>query len=153
AVRRGTTDDDPDWGRVPSESRVPSRSSLGLKERGTGDGGGDAAAIPARSPDVEEDNEIFVPPFTGPRVAKGLAIDDIAGHVNETTPLRNQWGYRPEDGEDDAAFKDRIRVVLRDELAKAKAADLLQPAVVYGYFPASGAGTEIVLWEGHTRDH
>ena len=25
AVRRGTTEDDPDWGRVPSDSRVPSR--------------------------------------------------------------------------------------------------------------------------------
>src|SRR4029079_590309 len=29
AVRRGATEDDPSWGRVPSESRVPARASVG----------------------------------------------------------------------------------------------------------------------------
>ncbi|HEV3226940.1 MAG TPA: vitamin B12 dependent-methionine synthase activation domain-containing protein, partial [Acidimicrobiales bacterium] len=144
AVRRGTTDDDPDWGRVPSESRVPSRSSLTAATAPT--------AVPARSPDVEDDNPIFVPPFTGSRVVKGISIDDIAGFVNETALFRNQWGYRPEKGEDDAAFKDRIRPVLREELVKAKAGDLLQPAVVYGYFPASGDGTDVVIWADESRD-
>ncbi|MEY2447227.1 MAG: 5-methyltetrahydrofolate--homocysteine methyltransferase [Acidimicrobiaceae bacterium] len=144
AVRRGTTEDDPDWGRVPSESRVPARSSASAPPA--------AADVPARSPDVEEDNEIFVPPFTGSRLAKGLAIDDIAAFVNETALFRNQWGYRPEGGEDDTAFKERIRPVLRDELAKAKANDLLQPAVVYGFFPASGDGNDVVIWEDDSRD-
>ena len=34
-IRRGAEADDPDWGRVPSESRVPSRASLGLAEKGS----------------------------------------------------------------------------------------------------------------------
>jgi len=84
---------------------------------------------------------------------KGVAIDDIASYVNETALFRNQWGYRPEGGEDDDAFKARIRPVLRDELAKAKAADLLQPAVVYGYFPASGDGDDVVIWADESRDN
>jgi len=150
AVRRGTTDDDPDWGRVPSESRVPSRASLGLGDKP--DPAAAALDVPVRSPDVEDDNEIFVPPFTGSRIVKGLSLDDIAAYVNETALFRNQWGYRPEDGEDDAAFKERIRPVLRDELAKAKAGDLLQPAVVYGFFPASGDGNDLVIWEDESRD-
>src|SRR4051794_7869577 len=145
AVRRGTTDDDPDWGRVPSESRVPARSSLRSDDT--------PVDLPARSPEVEESNVIFVPPFTGSRVVKGMAIDDIAGYINEAALFRNQWQYRPEKGEDDDAFKSRIRPVLRDELAKAKAADLLQPAVVYGYFPASGDGDEIVIWDDESRDN
>jgi len=147
AVRRGAVDDDPDWGRVPSESRVPARASLGLAERD------DAAVdVPARSPEVEETNEIFVPPFTGSRIEKGIALDEIAAYLNETALFRNQWQYRPEKGEDDDAFKARIRPVFRDELAKAKKADLLQPAVVYGYFPASGDGDEIVIWDDESRD-
>ena len=144
SVRRGATDDDPDWGRVPSESRVPARSSTTVPAV--------PADVPARSPEVEETNEIFVPPFTGSRVVKGLALDEIATYVNETALFRNQWGYRPENGEDDDAFKARIRPVLRDELAKAKASDLLQPAVVYGYFPASGDGNDLVIWEDESRD-
>jgi 5-methyltetrahydrofolate--homocysteine methyltransferase len=148
AIRQGSETDDPDWGRVASESRVPSRAALGLAERPTG-GGGD---VPVRSPIVETDNPIFVPPFTGSRVVKGIPIDDIAAFVNETALFRNQWQFRPESGEDDAAFKARIRPILRDELAKAKAADILVPAVVYGYFPANGDGTDVVVWEDESRD-
>ena len=145
ALKRGATDDDPSWGRVPSESRVPARSSLAVSDA--------PIEVPARSPEVEEDNEIFVPPFTGSRVVKGIAIDDIATYLNETALFRNQWQYRPEKGEDDDAFKARIRPVLRDELAKAKAADLLQPAVVYGYFPGSGDGNDVVIWADESRDN
>ena len=36
AIKRGVEDDDPEWGRVPSDSRVPSRASLGLAEKGDG---------------------------------------------------------------------------------------------------------------------
>ncbi|MEY2588747.1 MAG: 5-methyltetrahydrofolate--homocysteine methyltransferase, partial [Acidimicrobiaceae bacterium] len=32
-----------------------------------------------------------------------------------------------------------------------KAADLLQPAVVYGYWPANADGDDLVLWEDETR--
>src|SRR5581483_880760 len=145
AIRRGDQHDDPDWGRVPSESRVPARSSVAVAAPPAGD-------IPSRSPEVETDNEIFVPPFTGSRIVKGVPIDDIASYLNETALFRNQWQYRPQRGEDDDAFKTRLRPVLRDELAKAKADDLLQPAVVYGFFPASGDGDEIVIWADESRD-
>src|SRR4051794_6416012 len=147
AVRRGALDDDPDWGRVPSESRVPARASV----RVTSDE--PPVDLPARSPEVDDTNEIYVPPFTGARVEKGISLDDIAAYVNETALFRNQWQYRPEKGDDDDAFKARIRPILRDELAKAKKADLLQPAVVYGYFPASGDGDDVVIWADESRDN
>jgi 5-methyltetrahydrofolate--homocysteine methyltransferase len=119
-----------------------------LKEKGSDI---DAAPVPARSPDVETDNEIFVPPFTGSRVAKGLAIDEIAAYVNETALFRNQWGYRPEKGEKDDEFKARIRPVLRDRLAWAKAEGVLVPQVVYGYFAANADGNDVVIWKDDTR--
>jgi 5-methyltetrahydrofolate--homocysteine methyltransferase len=143
-VRRGTTDDDPDWGRVPSESTVPARSSTKTVER--------PADLPARSPEVETDNELFTPPFLGSRVVKGIPLDEIVGFVNETALFRNQWGYRPDKtiNESDDDFRVRLRAVLRDELAKA--ADILQPAVVYGYFPANGDGDDLVIWADESRD-
>jgi 5-methyltetrahydrofolate--homocysteine methyltransferase len=147
AIKRGAEDDDPDWGRVPSESRVPSRASLGLGPKQHTP----AADIPARSPDVVTDNDVFTPPFLGTRVVKGLPIDEIAGYVNETALFRNQWQFRPEGGEPDDEFKARIRPTLRDELAKAKADGLLVPQVVYGYFPANGDGNDLVVWTDETR--
>ena len=50
-------------------------------------------------PSSPTDNPVFTPPFLGSRVVKGIALDDIAGYINETALFRNQWEYRPEDGE------------------------------------------------------
>jgi 5-methyltetrahydrofolate--homocysteine methyltransferase len=134
-----------DWGLVPSDSAVAK-----LKGRFASD---DAPPIevPARSPEVATDNPVFVPPFLGTRVVKGIAIDDVAAYLNETALFRNQWQFRPESPEDDVAFKDRIRATLRDQLALAKAGDLLVPQVAYGYFAANGDGDDLVIWKDETR--
>ena len=146
---RRSGEDDPEWGHVPSESRVPAPAyTQAAAERGDGD---DGVEVPARSPEVATDNPIFVPPFLGSKVVKGIAIDEIAGYLNETALFRNQWQYRPEDGEDDAAFKDRVRPILREQLAAAKADDMLVPQVVYGFFPANGDGDDLVIWTDESR--
>ncbi len=151
-IKRGTGEaDDPAWGREPSESKVASR----LTTSGADDG--EAAEVRTeRSPEVEVDNPVFVPPFVGSRVVKGIGIDDIAAYINETALFRNQWQFRPEKGADgavesDAEFKDRIRPILRSQLAEAKAADVLVPQVVYGYFPANGDGDDLIIWKDEAR--
>jgi 5-methyltetrahydrofolate--homocysteine methyltransferase len=104
-------------------------------------------AIPARSPDVKRDNQIFAPPFTGSRVIRGVSIDEIVPYLNLTALFRNQWQYRPEKGERDPEFKERLAPLLRDQIAKARADDLLHPKVVYGYFPANADGDDVVIWD------
>ena len=104
-----------------------------------------------RSPDVLADNPVYEPPFLGTRIVKGLAVDEIAEYLNETALFRNQWQFRPEKGEKDPEFKARIRGLLRERLAMAKADDLLVPQVVYGYFPASGDGNDLVIWSDPDR--
>ena len=147
-IKRGATPDDPDWGRVPSESRVPARS-------GSTPSTAVVVDLPARSPGVVTDNEIFEPPFLGTKVVKGIPIDDIAAYINETALFRNQWQFRPEtvDGvtETDEEFKDRIRAVLRAQLSAAKADDMLVPQVVYGYFAVNADGDDLVVWTDASR--
>jgi 5-methyltetrahydrofolate--homocysteine methyltransferase len=141
-LRRGG-DDDPAFGREISEKKV-FRSIRG---------DGDQAPNPlsSRSPDVEMDNALFAPPFLGSRVAKGMAIDEIADYLNLTALFRNQWGYRPQDGEDDPAFKERVRSILREQLAIAKEDDLLVPQVVWGHFPGASDGNDLVLYGDESR--
>jgi 5-methyltetrahydrofolate--homocysteine methyltransferase len=143
-IRDTGVDDDPDWGRVPSSSRVPARSSLEPTEV-------DPDSLPSRSPEVVTDNPVFVPPFLGSKIVKGIPLDDIAEYLNETALFRNQWQFRPEKGETDEEFKARIRPVLRDELAKAKASDALVPQVVYGYFAVNGEGQDLIIWKDESR--
>jgi 5-methyltetrahydrofolate--homocysteine methyltransferase len=141
---------DPDFGTVPSESKVASlRSTLPTDDT-------PAADRPARSPEVELDNPVFVPPFVGSKVVKGIPLDDIAGYINETALFRNQWQFRPEKGADgsvesDQEFKARIRPTLRSQLAEAKAADILVPQVVYGYFAANSDGDDLIIWKDDSR--
>ena len=146
-IRRGA-DDDPAWGREAGGRDIPRRTTHQDTD--------DSAGLPERSPEVETDNEVYVPPFLGSKVVKGIAIDDIATYINETALFRNQWQFRPEkhaDGtvETDDQFKERIRPVLREQLAGAKADGLLVPQVVYGFFPVNGDGNDVVVWTDEER--
>ena len=108
---------DVDDGMVPTEKE--------LHRHRVAEGPGEAVDIPERSPEATMDNEIYVPPFLGSKVIKGISLDDIAAYINETALFRNQWQFRPEklaDGskETDEQFKDRIRPTLREQFAEAK---------------------------------
>jgi 5-methyltetrahydrofolate--homocysteine methyltransferase len=143
--RNGTLS--PDFGRALGGRDLPEREpaqEMSAEE--------ELAASTTRS-DVATDAPVFVPPFFGPRVAKGIAIDDIATYINETALFRNQWQFRPDKtiSETDTDFKDRLRPQLREELAKVQAADLLIPAVAWGYFPVNSEGNDLVVWTDDER--
>ena len=108
-------------------------------------------AVPARAPSVAIDGAIFKPPFLGSRVVKGVGLDEIAEYINETALFRNQWQFRPEKGETDEAFRQRLRPLLRERLEKARIEDLLHPQVVYGFHPVNGDGDELIVWTDETR--
>jgi 5-methyltetrahydrofolate--homocysteine methyltransferase len=141
--RAGTLADDPGFGRDAGGRNLPRREPKAAV---------DPSTLPARSPEVAADNAVFAPPFLGSRVIKGIALDDIAGYLNETALFRNQWQYRPEKGESDEDFKARIRPELRSRLAEAKALGLLVPQVAYGFFAANADGNDVVIWKDDDRN-
>ncbi len=171
-LKRGGADD-PDYGRVP-EGREGARPRAGRAARaaeaapttgasGTSGTSGHAEASrtsappdgdrPTRAPSVAADNPLFVPPFVGSRVERGIALDDIAGYLNETSLFRAQWGYRPDKSrqESDAEFKERIRAELRAQLAAVRASGILQPAVAYGYLAVNSEGDDLIVWKDESR--
>jgi 5-methyltetrahydrofolate--homocysteine methyltransferase len=144
AELRNTGVDDELFGREISERKVPRRSRDVAEPAPDG--------LPRRSPNVTEDNHLFAPPFLGSRVAKGMGIEEIAKYLNLTALFRNQWGYRPVEGEDDPAFKERVSAELRVELDKAIAGDLLMPQVVWGHFAAAADGCDLVVYTDEGRN-
>ena len=143
AIQRGGQPDDPDWGRRPEGREVPAGDERAVP----------AVELPRRSPAVTADNPVPPLPFLGSRVARGIALDEIASWLNETALFRTQWGFRPDKalGETDEEMRVRVRGTLRQQLAAAKAGGVLVPQVVYGYFPANGDGDELVVWEDEAR--
>src|SRR3954454_16904392 len=136
---------DPDFARAPGGRILPPRRSEMEAER--------AVTAAATRSDVATDVEIFTPPFLGPRVAKGVALDEIAAYINETALFRNQWQFRPDKSlsENDTDFKDRIRPILRAQLDEAKAEGWLVPAVIWGYFPVNSDGNDLIVWTDDVR--
>jgi 5-methyltetrahydrofolate--homocysteine methyltransferase len=139
---KASGEEDPEWGITLGGREFPPRRDTPKVA---------VEDVPARSPEVVTDNPVFVPPFVGSRIAIGVSIDEISGYINETALFRNQWGYRPVDGENDADFKSRVRAVLREQLDAAKSSGVLHPRVAWGYFPANGDGNDLVIWEDEDR--
>jgi 5-methyltetrahydrofolate--homocysteine methyltransferase len=142
-IRRGGVDD-PSFGRELSQKKVTRRFRDASPAPDS--------SLPRRSPEVETDNPLFVPPFLGTRVAKGISLDEISGYLNLTALFRNQWGFRPENGEDDRAFKERVSATLREQLSIAKGENLLIPQVVWGHFPAAADGNDLVIYADDAHD-
>ena len=142
-IRRGGTDD-PNFGRELSQKKVQRRFRDPAPETDL--------TLPSRSPDVETDNPLYLPPFLGSRVAKGMSLDEISEFLNLTALFRNQWGFRPENGEDDKAFKDRVSSTLREQMSIAVEEDLLVPQVVWGHYPAASDGDDLIIYTDESRD-
>jgi 5-methyltetrahydrofolate--homocysteine methyltransferase len=141
-LRRGD-EEDLTFGREISERKVFRRIR--------GDAGEVPEGLPSRSPDVNDDNPLFTPPFLGSRVAKGMSVDEISEYLNLTALFRNQWGFRPENGEDDPAFKERVSATLREQVAIAKEGSLLVPQVVWGHYACASEGNDLILYGDDTR--
>ena len=145
--------DDSDFGRVPEGREGARPRAARAAEVAAAGTSGASAAKPSRSPAVATDNDLFRPPFVGSRIERGISLDDITGYLNETALFRGQWGYRPDKArsEADADFKERIRAVLRTELAKARAGDFLRPAVAYAWMAVNSEGDDLIVWKDEAR--
>jgi 5-methyltetrahydrofolate--homocysteine methyltransferase len=147
--------DDPEFGRVPEgrEGARPRAARAAAAGTGPEDGGVADTGRPARAPSVAIDNPVFVPPFVGSRIERGIPLDDIAAYLNETSLFRAQWGYRPDKSksETDPEFKERIRAELRAQLASVRTSGVLQPAVAYGYFAVNSEADDLIVWKDDAR--
>ncbi len=82
-------------------------------------------------------------PFLGTRVIRGLPLSDIFPYINKTALLRGQWGFKGRDAETAA----RAELSLSDIQQQALRQGILEPAVVYGYFPAQSDGDDLIVYD------
>jgi 5-methyltetrahydrofolate--homocysteine methyltransferase len=104
--------------------------------------------MPARS-DVAIDNPIPTPPFWGNRVIKGIQLADYASWLDERATFLGQWGLRGSRGGEGPSYEDlretEGRPRLRMWLDRLHTENLLEAAVVYGYYPAVSKGDDLIV--------
>jgi 5-methyltetrahydrofolate--homocysteine methyltransferase len=103
--------------------------------------------VPARS-DVAVDNPIPTPPFWGDRIVKGVAMAEIAAYLDERATFMGQWGLKSSRG-DGPSYEELVetegRPRLRSWLNRIQTDAIMEPAVVYGYWPCYSDGDDLVV--------
>ncbi|MGP3949020.1 methionine synthase [Streptomyces sp. 7N604] len=99
--------------------------------------------------DVATDNPVPEPPFWGTRVVKGIQLADYASWLDEGALFKGQWGLKQARTGDGPSYEELVesegRPRLRGWLDKLQTQNLLEAAVVYGYFPCHSKGDDLIL--------
>ena len=110
------------------------------KDVESGDAGG------ARS-DVRADVPVPAPPFFGTRVVRDIPLDEVIALLDLDELFRLQWGARGSG----AKYKETVEREFLPALARlgeeAKREGWLEPRAVYGYFPVSSSGNELIVYD------
>ncbi|NBE83069.1 methionine synthase [Micromonospora sp. NEAU-HG-1] len=107
--------------------------------------------------DVARDVEVPTPPFLGTRVVKGLPLAEYSALLDERATFLGQWGLKGARGGKGPSYEDLVetegRPRLRYWLDRLTADQVLEAAVVYGYFPAYSEGNDLVVLDenGHAE--
>ncbi|WP_418956133.1 methionine synthase [Streptomyces tritici] len=112
---------------------------------------------PAGRSDVATDNPVPTPPFWGTRVVKGIPLKDYASWLDEGALFKGQWGLKQNRAGDGPTYEELVetegRPRLRGWLHRLHTDNLLEAAVVHGYFPCVSKGDDLIILdeEGNER--
>ncbi|WP_407839922.1 methionine synthase [Streptomyces sp. DSM 116496] len=103
---------------------------------------------PGGRSDTSTDNPVPTPPFWGTRVVKGIPLKDYASWLDEGALFKGQWGLKQARA-GGATYEELVesegRPRLRGLLDKLHTENLLEAAVVYGYFPCVSKGEDLII--------
>ena len=117
-------------------------------------GGGGAAVAPARSA-VSTDVETPTPPFWGDRVVETVAYEQIIPFINRIALYRGQWQFkkgRMSDAEYAANIEDTVDPIFDRLTKQVQEENILQPQVVYGWFPVQSDGEDLIVFDPDDHD-
>jgi len=144
SIARGAKPDE--VGLPPLKKRIHNKSQLIVTE---------PENMPARS-DVAFDNPVPTPPFWGTRIVKGMPLADFAAFLDERATFMGQWGLKPGRGEGGATYEELVATEgkprLRYWMDRLLSEKVMDPAVVYGYFPVVSEGDDVVVLHHGTDD-
>lgn len=140
AIKRGDPDAVLPERRARRVRSVPKQAALTSVEE----------PLPTGRSDVIRGLSVPQPPFWGERVVRGVALADYVPYLDERALFLGQWGLKSSRG-DGPSYEELVemegRPRLRMWLDRIQTEGMIEPAVVYGYFPCRSEGDDlVVLW-------
>jgi 5-methyltetrahydrofolate--homocysteine methyltransferase len=99
--------------------------------------------------DVATDNPVPRPPFRGTRIIKGIPLKEYAGWLDEGALFKGQWGLKQARTGEGPTYEELAetegRPRLRGLLDRLQTDNLLEAAVVHGYFPCVSKDDDLIV--------
>ncbi|MDX2272500.1 MAG: methionine synthase [Cyanobacteriota bacterium] len=106
-----------------------------------------------RSPAVDPDIERPIPPFWGSKLlaADQIPWSEVFAYIDKQALVAGQWQIRKPRDQSAEEFADFIRQQIDPVIERWKTRileeNLLNPQVVYGYFPCQAEGNQVILYQ------
>ncbi|MGW0615537.1 methionine synthase [Streptomyces sp. NPDC002788] len=99
--------------------------------------------------DVATGNPVPAPPFWGTRVVKGIQLKEYASWLDEGALFKGQWGLKQARTGEGPSYEELVgtegRPRLRGLLDRLQRDNLLEAAVVHGYFPCVSKDDDLIV--------
>jgi 5-methyltetrahydrofolate--homocysteine methyltransferase len=112
----------------------------------------DLSNLPEKS-DVRTDNPVPMPPFWGRREVRDIPLDQVFAYINPNALFLGQWDFKKKglsDEDYERMLDEKARPLFAELQKRAVAEKLLEPKVVYGYFPVQSDGDDLIVY--HTEE-
>src|SRR5947199_1374051 len=101
-----------------------------------------------RSPVVGDAPNIPEPPFWGVRVKKDYDLRELFRYINDTALFKNQWQLKTASKEDYLRLvEQKFRPIKKQLEEEVIGSGIVEPKVVYGYFPAQSEGNDLIVYD------
>lgn len=95
-------------------------------------------------------DEVPNPPFWGIKIVENINLEEIFKYVNTTALFRAQWQFKKKGKTDDEYNKlleETVLPIFENLKKKIITNKLLEPKVVYGYFPCNSEGNDLIIYK------
>jgi 5-methyltetrahydrofolate--homocysteine methyltransferase len=142
--------------RIRSEAELHLvREAEKVERRATAAVAANGAQPPAARSDTSADAPIPTPPFWGPRVLRGISVDDVYDCIDRNSLFKLSWQFKGAQFRDKEVWARTLREELEPRLercmAEARSDGYLEIAAAYGYWPALAEGDTVVLHDPADR--
>ncbi len=102
-------------------------------------------------------NDVITPtaPFLGSRVIDHIDLDQVYPFINKVALFRGQWQLKKgkkTDAEYQQQLEDEVEPLFDKLKQQLKGDGVLQPKVVYGYYPCNSDGDDLVVYDADDHD-
>jgi len=130
----------------------PKKISKKVRTRTVGPSLGTDEYIPS---DVKHDNPVPEPPFWGTKVVTDIDMNDVYPYINTIALFRGQWQYRKSRSnreEFDQIMEEEVQPAFKRMQRKGTEEGLLNPRVVYGYFPCQSDKNDLIVYDPDSHE-